>query len=211
MSKFRRGKKSTSAMALAKKNKREISKLKAAPEMKHRYLLQAFAVQPAGFDEFLFNNMATGTDDQERIGNSVSAKQLYISCLLVNSTAGGTSTNVRMIVIEHKCAQGVIINPQEILEHTATNTNLVFSPYDMSFIGDYRIFSDDVITLSGLENEHHKKSYRRNIKLNRNVKYNGNGATIASIEGAAYYLLIVTEGANSVSAEVHGTFSYTDT
>ncbi len=192
------------------KNQRAIAKLKMAPEMKFRYLLSAIAAQAGGWNSFLLNNMGTGTDDQERIGNSVTAKHIYVSGLLINVTAGNVTTNVRMIVLEHKCAQGVVINPDELMQHTANDTQRVFSPYDNSFLGDYRIFSDEVITLSALEDSRHKHNYRRSVKLSRKVKYNGNGATIASIEGAAYYVLLCTEGANSVNAEIHATFTYTD-
>lgn len=145
-----------------------------------------------------FSTIGTGTDYNERIGNSIKLKSFYLRGVLTGGSGTTTYDYFRFMILIDKEANGSLPAALDILEYS----DFIWSPLNHVNGTRFKVLMDKVIPI-GLPNAanyvHHLKRF---INLNHHMKYLDAGATTASVkEGNLIYLMVGTNNTQKATFE----------
>lgn len=166
------------------------------------------------------NLVASGTDDNNRIGDSVHATSIQGRYDFISASAALAPTIIRMIVFWDRQPNGFAPTVSNVLDLSTISSSL-YAPYHRSYQKRIKIIYDKVIvinpniggttsgTTDALVPMAIYKRFKR--KLNREVKYNDVSATITTIQTNSLYLLQVSNNNTNPPLVVAGyRFYYKD-
>lgn len=144
----------------------------------------------------LLTQTAEGTDEGQRNGRSILAKNMKIDCQLVNNSSASNGTFVRMIYFHDRVTEGTTATTSELLQ----NAGSIISPLNHDHFGPsarFRLIRDYRTTLnpSGTSNKVH--TVRVPLK-GHHIKYQGTGSTISDcLSGHIFVLCMSDQSSNT--------------
>lgn len=194
---------------------KKIKKIENKIELLHEDSIFATTVGNDGADRLLLNGITQGQTDITRVGNEVTATSLQFRGRFETNSGLIVPTCVRVIIFWDRQANGAIpitlasSTPSDmaLLDNTIT-TDPLLMPYNYTTIDRYRVLYDKVFVMNpqvvaGTEAGATDaviavtKYFKGKIKLNRRIKFDTTGSTVASITTnalwAVFYSDVVTD------------------
>ncbi len=192
------------------KVKKDIKWLKKNVEFKFKDLTTVnVAANTVGVITPLITDLlAQGTDVDERIGNDVTARRMFIRGYIHNDRGTPADTLARIIIFRDKAPQSQAPVVSEILS-AATGLSLVNSPYTISHAPRFKIYADHTVTMD--LNQHTLIAFKFSQKLNHVVKWPSQVTAEPQLNG--WYMLTVGSivgTTNSPGVNFIARFSYCD-
>lgn len=152
----------------------------------------------------LMNGLAQGTNNQSRIGNKITIKQIELNMMLKTGSSS-TTCSIKCQVVYDKQPNGAVFNIGDLLNTVGG----VYAPWaTRNSINGQRfvVLKSFYVTLNlnaaGVPVE---KLLRKYIKCNIPTQYGGNAGTIADITTGSLYLLFTSDQASTSSPSATGT------
>lgn len=192
---------------------RQIKQLKNNPEIKYFYHVRADAPSATPTSTTLLNNMVKGTGSEDRIGDEVILKSIFLSMWFRH--IGTDNTLIRVILFNdatNKESTGVVIS--DLLSHTASTGDMLQSCYNKQYVGKgnkFQILYDQQKSVwRGTSAQNFSWPLQINKRLGHKVRYTTNLGTGADILNNALRLLVIASNTNAQYA-VSGYLSYCET
>lgn len=154
-----------------------------------------FQCDNLAYDIQLLTGLTQGNNFNERNGNSVLAKSLYINGRIYLGT-GFNHAVVRLMLVEYKSCQGANPAVGDIMVTTTTDQAVnSFRQVGNANSKNYKIWWDKRYSLdSDFKDEIFISKY---IKMTHHMKYIGTGSTVASCGAGNFFLLAVSTSTNN--------------
>lgn len=134
----------------------------------------------------LMNGIAQGTNDNERIGNTMRIKSVEYRIIVQHNIGATDQTYFRCILFVDLESDGADPTLAEVLQNT---TVPIVSPRNLNNRNKYLILKDQVLKLNDDNPNGYIEVYK---KLNLKTTYDAAGATIAAIANHPIYLLVLS-------------------
>lgn len=171
----------------------------------------------------LLNGVAQGTTPITRIGNETAATSIQFRAQYIANTAELSGTLVRMIIFWDRQPNGAAPTVATLLDSSVI-TLPYLAPYHRDYQKRYKIVYDKTMVLNpGVESATtpatgvvtaviaQERVLKKKLRLGREVKYSGAGATVASIQTNSLYVLQISDAAQNPSVIAGYRFYYKDT
>jgi len=173
---------------------------------------------------FLMNLMSAvvgqqGVGDYNRIGSKIKVHAIEFKCTfqIAATTTLDQPTKVRIIQVIDKKADGVILNPAELLYDISVGQG-VNAPYNYKYRHEFEILSDRTVVLENqsgqvlLANTYRNYGFKHKFKHPKTLSYytNANAQTVASIEGPAIYTFMWAERTGINMVDGYSSMEFTD-
>ena len=169
-----------------------------------RKFIDAAALYPFAYDATpqLLNGCATGTFVNQRIGNKITMKSLFLRIDLINNYQDATgyddiNKNYRIIVLYDKQTNGALPAVSDILNLSTTSCTLAFN--NLYNKDRFQILIDktgSTLPISFVESVDHKSNTHKYIKifkkLNHTVQFGTTGASITDIKTGSIIALFLS-------------------
>ncbi len=192
------------------KVKKDIKWLKKNVEFKFRDITAVnLSAKDIGLITPLITNLIpVGTDVDERIGNKITARRMFIRGYIHNDRGTPADTLVRIIIFRDKAPQTVPPVVNEILSASA-GLSLVNSPYTIATAPRFKVYADHTVAMD--LGQHTIVAFKFSQKLNHVVSYSSGAIDDPQLNG--WYILTVgsiTGDVNSAGVNFVARFSYCD-
>ncbi len=138
------------------------------------------------------SNLQQGDSNVTREGNSITIKHLEMR-LMLKIAAAAFSSQVRVMLIRDKQANGAVLTVNEVLQSSANFLGLI-SPRDVNHLQRFVVLYDRVhvlnqnITTTLSTTRHVKKLKKQNIK----IRYDANVGDITDVQTNSYSMLLIS-------------------
>ncbi len=153
-----------------------------------------------------------GTGDEQRIGDSVNVRSLFIKLFFDHNGAGSSEPQIcRMILCKSKRPDGSDPQLNDILQTTAAGL-AVFSAYDKARIGGFKIIKDEMFSLTNgtcCETSSFEY-YWENKRIEETTFVGSAGTETERILNHYFILLISDQAANGPQVSGYMRSNYTD-
>lgn len=192
----RRLTKKTGALALAKSNKRRISRI--ISNIENKYIIESRPLTPfvTPTEGFLLNAVTQGDNFNQRQGIVINGQFLSINIQLSNISSG-LAEGMRVLIVRDKQPNGVVVNVNDIFEQPLVPDQFN-SLQNVAQMNRIMIMFDRFYKMSRLGNGNQdiNKFIKIRIPLRGlKITYNGNNAGLVTdmVTNAFYMFLITTE------------------
>jgi len=156
----------------------------------------------------LLNQIAQGSDANQRIGNKIITKSVQIRLTTVNS--GLTTQIFRVIVFVDEQANGAVVTAAQLLENSTTGPDQIISPLNMDNRLRFKIIFDKTWS-SATQTETDRVYYQRFKKVNIETQYNAATATVGAVTtGAIYMMMFNLDTTDPSTVDLHTRIRFTD-
>lgn len=175
------------ALALAKKNK----KILTSVERKYYEVTNTVTISSDAPQVVLLNGIAAGDDEVTRTGLKTSMTSYNFAYTILPVIAAADQYYVRVMLVRDRQANGAAPTLVQILQSAGANLAIVAHYNRNNVPNRFDIIYDRVHGFDALIKAE-QYSRRLNKKLKVDIKYNGNGATIAQITSNSIFLIAVS-------------------
>lgn len=156
---------------------RGVAKIKGLVNSEKKYTDKSLSIQPIAWtgQVDLLSSIAQGNDDNQRQGNSVLARSLYLQMDARINTVNDSNV-LRVLVVVDTENTGTAPTVSDVLQTSMVGTsNVINAPINNDHLPRYNILLDKKLVLSKNGNE--RICFKRYIKLYKHIKYTGANAT----------------------------------
>jgi len=156
--------------------------------------------------------IANGTGNQQRIGDSVNVRSLFVKMLFDHNGAGSVAPQVlRMLLFKGKRPDQTAPQLGDIVQNSAAGSS-IYSPYDKAQIGGFKILKDEMFTLINADSMEVRsfEYYWQNPRLEETTFTGPDGTVGQRILNHYYMILISDQVSNGPSASGWIRLNYTD-
>lgn len=197
------------ALSLALKVAKTVAFMKGMINCEKRYFDTGIAVSAINYTGAinLVSGVTAGDDVNQRSGNSILARSLYVNYdATVNTTAGVNATQIYRKIIFMDCDnQGVTPATSDVLQAVG-NANAVNSPLNVDNVKRFKILYDKKHVLNGQGAE--RIQVKKYIPLYKHLRFSGTGANI--LENAIYELNISDVNVNDPTVQSYYRLGFYD-
>lgn len=197
------------ALSFATKALKSIGFIKGMINCEKRYFDTGVSVAAVNYTGAinLVSGVTAGDDVNQRSGNSILARSLYVNYdATVNLTSGGGASQILRKIIFMDCDnQGVTPTTSDVLQTVGT-TNAVNSPLNVDNVKRFRILYDKKHVLNGQGTE--RIQVKKYIPLYKHMRFSGTGANI--LENAIYELNISDVNVNDPTVQSYYRLGFYD-
>lgn len=151
------------------------------------------------------SNMANGTSDSQRIGNSILAKNIAIKYQIIGNYTSLAYNPIRMMLIADKMQNGTAPTAAEIFETTST----YLSPLNKDQSDRFVVLKDQFIDVNQTSRTSAAGKFFK--KLDFHIRYKGSGAGTSDQGPNTLYLIVWTSvSVNAPTVNVYSRLNFTD-
>lgn len=148
---------------------------------------------PDGAGRFIeLSNIGVGNTNLLREGNEITLKRVYME-LMLKIAAVASSSQVRVLLVRDKQANGAVFNPNNLLQTVANFSGLI-APRNVNFMKRFSVLYDKVHVLNQnitgvvFSTRFVKSIKKQNIK----IRYDGAVADITDVQTNSYSLVLIS-------------------